>query len=76
MNATVLPDHIWYNNILGLTFHSWYVPDGSVWYNLGVPSKSKPIISAESPKGRRPLLCVYFWKLKKKTHIQEIVDFF
>lgn len=35
------------------------MPEGSVWYSRGVPSKSNPTIRAEIPKGLRPLLWVY-----------------
>ena len=47
---------------MALAFHAEYVPVGSVWYSLGVPSGSKPTISVEIPNGRTPPLCVYFWE--------------
>lgn len=36
------------------------MPDGSVWNRWGLPSKSNPAMRHEIPKGRLPLLWVYF----------------
>ncbi len=36
------------------------MPDGSVWYNFGTLSESKPIMRLDTPKGRTPPDWVYF----------------
>ncbi len=44
------------------TFHAEKVPEGSVWYNLGDPSGSKPTSNVDIPKGLTPPLCVYLYR--------------
>lgn len=44
----------------GSAYHAEYMPDGSVWYNLGTLSPlSNPTINVLIPNGLTPPLCVY-----------------
>lgn len=57
-----------------ITFHEEWIPDGSVWNNLGVPSGSNPTMRVEIPKGRTPPLCVYFLMMNDRSIKKILVE--